>query len=152
MMQKFCQRCNTTKLIIEFSLNRSKKSGYADWCKSCTSAHEKKPEQTERARLRRRRWISIPDNREKLQQWRKLPESRRIARERTARERIIHKDKVWARDQAYLAIRRGDLKRQPCEVCQSEKTDAHHDDYAKPFDVRWLCRKHHVGVHAKYAA
>lgn len=45
-------------------------------------------------------------------------------------------------------IRSGFLVRQPCEVCKSEKkADAHHDDYTKPLDVRWLCRKHHNEHH-----
>ena len=42
------------------------------------------------------------------------------------------------------------LEKKPCEVCGSEKVDAHHDDYLKPLDVRWLCRKHHMQVHRKF--
>ena len=34
-----------------------------------------------------------------------------------------------------------------CVVCGSEKTVAHHEDYSKPLDVVWLCRKHHRHVH-----
>lgn len=37
---------------------------------------------------------------------------------------------------------------QPCEVCGSEIVDAHHDDYSKPLDVRWLCPLHHRRLHA----
>jgi hypothetical protein len=41
------------------------------------------------------------------------------------------------------AVRRGALIRKPCEVCGHVPTEAHHEDYDKPFDVRWLCHSHH---------
>lgn len=50
------------------------------------------------------------------------------------------------------ALKRGHLVKQPCEVCGVEKVDAHHEDYSKPLDVRWLCRKHHMELHRKYHA
>ncbi len=46
-------------------------------------------------------------------------------------------------------VARGKLKRGPCEVCGKALTDAHHDDYSKPADVRWLCRKHHKQLHER---
>lgn len=48
------------------------------------------------------------------------------------------------------AIRSGKIKRQPCEKCGDPKSEAHHDDYEKPFDVRWLCFKHHRIEHGQY--
>lgn len=48
------------------------------------------------------------------------------------------------------AIFRGDLIRQPCEVCGKRNVDAHHDDYARPLDVRWLCRSHHKIHHDQF--
>lgn len=45
------------------------------------------------------------------------------------------------------AIRDGRMKREPCEVCGDKKSHAHHDDYSKPLDVRWLCQKHHTEHH-----
>jgi hypothetical protein len=45
-------------------------------------------------------------------------------------------------------IRQGVLIRLPCEVCSTdEDVQAHHDDYEKPLEVRWLCRKHHREHH-----
>ena len=45
------------------------------------------------------------------------------------------------------AVRSGKLYEQPCEVCGENKVEAHHDDYNKPLEVRWLCRKHHDEHH-----
>jgi hypothetical protein len=62
----------------------------------------------------------------------------------TAEQR--HKDN--ARSYAKTYKRRGHLVQQPCEVCRAPNTEMHHDDYDKPLEVRWLCRKHHLEHHA----
>lgn len=48
------------------------------------------------------------------------------------------------------AVKDGRLTRLPCEVCGAQPAEAHHDDYLKPLDVRWLCSAHHHGFHAEY--
>lgn len=56
-----------------------------------------------------------------------------------------------ARSVAYLAIKRGRLERQPCEMgsdCKGQ-IHAHHEDYTKPLRVRWVCHKHHFEEHAR---
>ena len=45
------------------------------------------------------------------------------------------------------AVRDGKLSKHSCEECDSENTHAHHDDYAKPLDVRWLCPSCHKQWH-----
>lgn len=38
-----------------------------------------------------------------------------------------------------------------CENCHTvEKLDAHHDDYAYPLQIRWLCRRCHQRWHAEH--
>lgn len=48
---------------------------------------------------------------------------------------------------AWRAVQSGELIKLPCEVCGCKKSEAHHCDYNKPLDVRWLCKKHHTEWH-----
>jgi ribosomal protein S27AE len=45
------------------------------------------------------------------------------------------------------ALRKGFLKKKPCEVCGAFTVVAHHDDYSAPLAVRWLCVVHHAELH-----
>ena len=58
-----------------------------------------------------------------------------------------HPHECYAHNQINNAIKLGKLIRKPCEVCGTEPTDAHHDDYNKPLEVRWLCKRCHVEWH-----
>jgi hypothetical protein len=57
--------------------------------------------------------------------------------------------KKACRRRTRTAVANAELTRKPCEVCGDNTVDAHHDDYTRPLDVRWLCRKHHVEHHRK---
>ncbi len=59
----------------------------------------------------------------------------------------MKKRRVMAGTMVALARQRGTLVQQPCEICGKPETVAHHDDYSKPLDVRWLCRAHHQEWH-----
>lgn len=52
-------------------------------------------------------------------------------------------EKLTARNAARV------LAKQLCEKC-GVKAEAHHEDYSKPLEVRWLCKKHHAEAHRKH--
>jgi hypothetical protein len=52
-----------------------------------------------------------------------------------------------ARSYANVYLRRGKIEKVACEIC-GKPGQMHHDDYSKPLDVRWLCRPHHLELHA----
>lgn len=59
-----------------------------------------------------------------------------------------------AQGRVATAVKAGKITPGPCEwileggsTCGAEPTVAHHDDYARPLDVRWLCRSHHPLAH-----
>ena len=46
------------------------------------------------------------------------------------------------------AVLAGQLVPRPCVVCgKSDRVHGHHEDYARPLDVIWLCPIHHSGRH-----
>lgn len=57
------------------------------------------------------------------------------------------KIKSNARSYAKVYLKRGAIKKQPCEVCGAFDTQMHHTDYSKPLQVSWLCRRHHLIEH-----
>jgi hypothetical protein len=68
------------------------------------------------------------------------------------KERVLGIKRRWAernpeKRAAHIAVgnavRDGRLVKLPCEVCGA-KAQAHHDDYSKPLEVRWLCPPHHA--------
>ena len=52
-----------------------------------------------------------------------------------------------AMQEVQSALRNGSLTRKPCEECGQVVVEAHHDNYDKPLEVRWLCRYHHDEEH-----
>jgi len=65
-----------------------------------------------------------------------------------AQQKSEHKKKSRAHSLVARAIKQGLLTRQKCEAPKCQKQGhAHHDDYNKPLEVRWLCRSHHMRFH-----
>jgi hypothetical protein len=74
----------------------------------------------------------------------KDPTRKAKALEYQRKRRAEFPGKNRARNAVSNAIRDGKLTRMPCEVCgTSVRVQAHHKDYRKPLDIRWLCFKHH---------
>lgn len=81
----------------------------------------------------------------------KNPDQRDKSNKRTRERRFLSFDeyvKYWARYTTGYAIKAGYLVKQPCQVCQSsENIEAHHADYSRPYEITWLCRRHHHEEH-----
>lgn len=145
---KACKKCSVVKPMEEFYRHNLKSDGRMGTCKDYHRAavrvlyieKMKDPEWRER---------ELGRHREKSARARRAGPSSTTEIVRRSKwawaERNIEKRKAHA--MAGNAIRDGRLIRQPCEVCGKTKVDAHHDDYSKPLEVRWLCRRHHADVH-----
>lgn len=71
-------------------------------------------------------------------------------RQRVYWEKFPEKKRAWLMVQ--WALKTGRLVKGPCEFCGTRrKVVGHHDDYAKPLDVRWMCVTDHTKYHVKKA-
>jgi hypothetical protein len=126
----YCPDCKQHKSLSDFNKDNSRPLGYQNVCRKCQS-------------IRHRKWIAqlTTEKRER----RRLKNN---AITRRYRQKDGYLIKRAAHDMVDGAITLGLLKRQPCEICGDKKSEAHHDDYHKPLEVRWLCRKHHAQHHS----
>lgn len=60
-----------------------------------------------------------------------------------------HPLETKARKLLEYAVKTGKIIKKQCLVCGEKKVVGHHDDYLKPLEVKWLCRKHHYEFHKK---
>lgn len=79
-----------------------------------------------------------------------LPHRKALGRANTIKYRRDNPEAYRAQTAVGNAIRDGKLaKGEACEVPGCVRTDvhAHHEDYSKPLEVRWLCPLHHHRHH-----
>jgi formylmethanofuran dehydrogenase subunit E len=74
-----------------------------------------------------------------------------LHRERERQQFRPKDEKYYARKELNAALKRGDITRpSACEECGRDvKLTAHHGDYSKPLEVRWLCYECHGKLHRK---
>jgi len=108
------------------------------------------------AKERYQRWYynHLEEAREtnRVRQWAYYERNAEKIRERAKKNRRpIPYDPIKgrARNAVAYAIRVGKLTKKPCEKCGETKVQAHHDDYSRPLDVRWLCSRCHGIEHRR---
>lgn len=131
---KTCFKCGEAKPLSAFYKHSGMADGHLNKCKECTKKDAGKHRSENIAKIReydRNRGNRLPNG---------------YAKE--YREKFPKKYK--AHNMVNNAIRDKKLFPEPCEICgTTEAVHAHHDDYDRPLNVRWLCAAHHQQWHAK---
>ncbi len=137
MPDKKCFKCKKTKPIELFYVHPQMADGRLGKCIMCC----KKDVST--------RYYS-PTHRNKILRYERKrnqdPERKQRRIQYQKNSRANQPGKWRCRNWVSNALRDKRLKRMPCEMCGSKKSEAHHDDYRKPQQVRWLCFRHHREV------
>jgi len=142
---KKCKRCKSSLPLSEFHRNKNKPDGRFSICKKCRAVDTAKYRDENRAKLRAK-----DRERGKLEKRKadlKISASKIDRKSAAIRYREKNPKKHAAHQAVACAKHRGKLIPMPCEVCGNKEVEAHHDDYNKKLDVRWLCREHHLEWH-----
>jgi hypothetical protein len=130
---KKCFKCGEEKPLTDFYKHKEMLDGHLNKCKDCTKKD-----------VHHRRHFS--DAREKILEYDRKRGSRQ-SYEYTKKYREMYPKKFKAHGIVNRAIRAKKLFKEPCEICNKLNVHAHHDDYEKPLNVRWLCSEHHHAWH-----
>jgi hypothetical protein len=135
---KPCRKCGDTKPLSEFYRHAQMSDGHVHTCKPCMCAM-----------VRAAREQKLDAYRAYDRQRHRTPKRRQYARMKTDEHRRAHPEKTRARRMVRYRVARGMIVPQPCEVGGAcfGIVQAHHEDYSRPLDVRWLCARHHADVH-----
>ncbi len=145
---KTCFKCNKTLPLSMFYAHPQMKDGHLGKCKECTKRDTANRVASKSATDLQ--WILDERERHRLKAIRVRSEGRSSKKKASSTKRYRKKNPLkWAAHcLVNNAIRSGLMTRKDCEVC-GRKAQAHHDDYMKPLDVRWLCSYHHAEHHRK---
>ena len=149
MDTKTCFKCGRELPLSEFYKHPRMADGRLNKCKECTrkDTRENRAKNIVYYRQYDRKRALKPDRVEARKEYAETERSKEIAREQARLGRIKFAEKYRARGILYQAVRRGEIQKQPCEICGCTTVHAHHSDYTKPLDVIWLCPKHHAWIH-----
>jgi hypothetical protein len=130
---KKCMKCGEDKELTFFYPHSAMKDGFLNKCKECTKLDVGKHRKANLEKIRK-----YDRDRGNRQSSEYLKEYRKKYPEKYRAMSIVNN-----------AIRTKKLFKCPCEVCgEDNKVVAHHDDYTKPLNIRWLCQAHHKQWHA----
>jgi transcription elongation factor Elf1 len=145
-MKKTCTQCGVEQRVMDYY--RTSAGGFMAVCKACHRANVKANREANADYYREfdKARANLPHRVEARSAYQKTPEG--LAAGNRAKRRYTERNPVKKRATVAVnnALRDGRLIRQPCETC-GERAQAHHDDYSKPLDVRWLCTTHHAEWH-----
>lgn len=147
---KTCIHCHQSKPFTEFYKHAQMSDGYLGRCKTC---HKSEIHKNYLRRMSDPEWREKELDRQREKAKRHRAEGRKPDPEAEKRGKLKwlenNRHKKRANTAVGNAIRDKKLFRKPCEKCGDENSEAHHDDYSKPLDVRWLCKKHHNEHHVE---
>ncbi|WP_299079039.1 hypothetical protein [uncultured Paraglaciecola sp.] len=134
---KYCRTCKIYKQISEFGKRTASIDGLSSKCKICQSLYDKTRSNLPKRVNARLQYAQTEKGKSAGNRAKKAWEARNAIKKGAST--IVNN-----------SIRDGRIiKSNNCESCgiSNVHIQGHHDDYAKPLEVRWLCPKCHTAWH-----
>ena len=129
---KKCFKCDSVLPLDKFYKHKQMKDGHLNKCKLCAKSDSTK---------------NRGGNLEKIRKYDR-DRGNRQSSDYLKSYRAKYPNKYKAHSKVNNEVRKGNLFPLPCEICfNTQDLHAHHDDYLKPLNIRWLCSKHHSQWH-----
>lgn len=155
IIKKICSTCNKKRDISMFYTSKRIASGYVSSCKICKkkSCHQQYLNRIEYYRKKHKEYSETKEAKERAKIREKSYKNSLVWRKRR-----LSATRKWEKDNPIkfraLSILRNEvrskrmIKPKKCSNCCKKKLiNAHHDDYSKPLEVRWLCNQCHWDWH-----
>ena len=131
---KKCRWCKKEKPYSDFFRDSSRSDGFQYLCKPCSYEQYRDKRKRNPSTYRKKDLAYYKKNFKKIK-------ARREVYYRNNRHKIL------AQNAVKTALFKGEITRPENCACGNKKPQAHHDDYSKALEVRWLCRSCHMLWH-----
>jgi len=146
---KTCSKCGYDRPMDRFYRDKSKKDGRHTVCKDCCDAGKRRRNRENpvaAAEYMRKYKAEHKEHYKKLKKdW--YENNKEHVKELADKRKNEDRTKWRAQKRFNEAVRRGAIKREPCEVCGCDNAEGHHPDYDQWDYVWWMCKRHHLGFH-----
>lgn len=151
---KACHKCGEEKPLDAFYKNGSK-DGRETTCKECRKAgvRENYRKNIDHYREYEKKRAMLTHRVQARERYQKTPEGKAAIYRGTSKYRKRNPIKLQAHNRVSKALVDGRLERKwSCEECGTSegRIHAHHDDYLRQLDVRWLCPSCHKAWHDEH--
>lgn len=147
---KICASCKTEKPNNCYSLNDKQLRKLDCYCRDCRNLMHRKYRKTLAGKMASARYRESASRKIVTKKYRESIKGKatrkreNIKKKKDSKHYNLYKN---IKGLVFKAISRGKIQKLSCCICQNSKSEAHHNDYNKPLELMWLCKKHHACWH-----
>lgn len=147
---KNCKSCGLAKDLSDFRPDTRMVDGHYNQCRECQRIYNReyraRNQEAVRAASRDRANKRYWDSKETKPVL--YADRKEVVKKSVKAWAAKNHEKTTAHSRLNMAVKRGDILKQPCRDCGSaRRVSGHHEDYSRALDVIWLCPKHHGERH-----